>query len=113
MTQYLACVAMAEGVNTGVYKAGIIDPNCDVAQICRDCAEHVIDMCEEYTGKAPLVLVEVHSGCGRPLFTYIPGFLKFILVEILKNSCRATAELVTSDRKLQEHPINIIVCADE
>ena len=34
-----------------------------------------------------------------PRFSYIPGFLRFIMTEVLKNSCRATAEVAKSDRE--------------
>ena len=46
-------------------------------------------------------------------FSYIPGFLRFIMTEVLKNSCRATAEVAKSDRDVQKRPINVIVCADD
>eukprot|EP00438_Fugacium_kawagutii_P009980 Skav234399 [mRNA] locus=scaffold873:188433:190085:- [translate_table: standard] len=64
--------------------AGIVDPDCDVAQICRETAMHV----KEFHDKAV------------PRFSYIPGFLRFIMTEVLKNSCRATAESVKSDREV-------------
>lgn len=35
-----------------------------------------------------------------PRFSYIPGFLRFIMTEVLKNSCRATAEVAKSDREV-------------
>jgi len=125
MAQYLACVQLDGGTSLSedclllddekppTYPAGIIEPDCDVAQICRDAAEHVVEICERHTGKAPLVRVEVHTARDIPRFPYIPGFLKFILIEVLKNSCRATAELVKSDRELSKLPITIIVCGDD
>lgn len=116
LSQYLACVSMGgqgERPTRGVFSGGIIDPDCDVAQICRDTAVLVQEITEEYTGRCPLIRVEVYQESGIPRFSYIPGFLKFIITELLKNSCRATAEIAKSDREVQKRPINVIVCADE
>jgi len=123
MSQYVACEriqAHANGSHGTVvrrgrdFAAGIVDPECDVPQICRETAEHVVEMCEEHTGCAPLVKVEVHTARASPRFAYIPGFLRFMIREILKNSCRATAELVgKSEKKASERPINMIVCGDD
>jgi len=95
------------------FSAGIIDPDCDVAQICRETAQRVQELCEEETGKSPLIKVEVYQARGEARFSYIPGFLRFILTEVLKNSCRATVELAKTDRAVQKRPITVIVCADE
>merc|ERR1712151_1442103 len=112
--QYLACVAMDQDASVrGLFSAGIINPECDVAQVCRDVAEKVLEICEEETGRCPLIKVEMHNERGVPTFSYIPGFLKFIMTEILKNSCKATVELVKTDKQLQKRPIQVIVCADE
>jgi len=115
MSQYLACVTLeAQGRAHGkVFSAGIIDKDCDVAQICRDAGDKVLEICEEHMGRAPGIRVETFSERAEPRISHIPGFLNFILTEVLKNCCRATCELVKSDRELQKRPINIIVCADE
>mmetsp|Transcript_46962 Transcript_46962/g.140213 ORF Transcript_46962/g.140213 Transcript_46962/m.140213 type:complete len:455 (+) Transcript_46962:75-1439(+) len=115
MSQYLACVRMESGVvgRGRTFSAGIIDPDCDVAQICRETAQQVTELCEEETGKCPLVRVEVYQERGEARFSYIPGFLRFMLTEILKNSCRATVEVGKSDHGIQKRPITVIVCADE
>jgi len=113
MSQYLACVNMDPAANKPRGLAGIIDPDCDVAQICRETAMHVQEITEEHTGRCPLIQVEVFQDRAVPRFSYIPGFLRFIMTEVLKNSCRATAEVAKSDRDVQKRPINVIVCADD
>jgi len=115
MSQYLACVNMEDSgvVQRGHAMAGIIDPDCDVAQICRDTAMRVQQITEDNTGRCPLIQVEVFQERAVPRFSYIPGFLRFIMTEVLKNSGRATAEVAKSDRDVQKRPINVIVCADD
>ncbi|CAE7262250.1 cnnm4 [Symbiodinium natans] len=115
MSQYLACVTMEDSgaLQRGHAMAGIIDPDCDVAQICRDTAMHVQQITEDTTGRCPLIQVQVFQERAIPRFSYIPGFLRFIMTEVLKNSCRATAEVAKSDRDVQKRPISVIVCADD
>mmetsp|Transcript_85068 Transcript_85068/g.264303 ORF Transcript_85068/g.264303 Transcript_85068/m.264303 type:complete len:466 (-) Transcript_85068:113-1510(-) len=115
LSQYLACVRMESGL-TGrgrTFSAGIVDPDCDVAQLCRETASQVQELCEEQTGRCPMVKVEVYQERGEARFSYIPGFLRFILTEVLKNACRATVEVGKSDHGVQKRPITVIVCADE
>ena len=112
MSQYLACVIM-ESDNKPQKLAGIVDPDCDVAQICRETAMHVQEITEEHTGRTPKIEVKEFQDKAVPRFSYIPGFLRFIMTEVLKNSCRATAEVARSDREVQKRPIEVIVCADD
>ncbi|CAK9001148.1 unnamed protein product [Durusdinium trenchii] len=79
-------------------------------------------MCIECTGWSPAVFVEAYSACGEglddgntPRFPYMPHVLKYVVMELLKNSCRATADMLsaTTDLQVEDVPINVIVCADE
>lgn len=114
MAQFLASTRGARG---GDGLAGLIDPNCNVAEVCREAAAEVVAICGEQTKKRPAVVVEPYSASGDdrgvPCFAFIPGYLKVILMEILKNSCRATADKVKTTRELMKLPIQILVCADE
>jgi len=94
---------------------GIIDPHCNVAEVCQMVAYEVQEMCAMHTGRTPSVNVEMHSSedDGVPRLSYIPMYIRYILCEILKNSCRATAEAVRSHKELERRPISIVVCADE
>ena len=38
--------------------AGIVDPDCDVAQICRETAMHVQEITEEHTGRTPKIEIK-------------------------------------------------------
>lgn len=112
ISQYIACL---KGSAAGTM-AGIINPKLDVAQTCRSVVAEVLDICDNETGLAPMIKVEAHSALGEdkgvPHFSFIPGYLRFILQEMLKNSCRATALKVRSPRELKKRPISVIVCAD-
>jgi len=121
MTQFLALTEDGYGPN------GIIDPECDAAQVCRDAAEEVLSVCERHTAHRPTVVVKAFSSAGKdhdiPKFAYIPGALKYIMHELLKNSCRATVEHAEQDlaneayfshaEALSARPINVVVSADE
>ncbi|CAE7331223.1 PDK [Symbiodinium necroappetens] len=111
---YLACRAGQRN--------GIIDTRCDTRRVCRAAAEAVLDMCWECTGRRPSVFVNAHSACGGkgtddgqvPRFPYMPHVLKYIVSELLKNSCRATTDMLSAhDLQSDDFPINVIICADE
>jgi len=109
MAQYVALAA------TG--GAGIVEPSCDAGELCRIAAYEVQEMCAAHTGRTPVVEVEVRSAtCGDgdvPRLSCVPRYLHYVLCEVLKNSCRATAAIARSARDLRARPISVIVCADE
>lgn len=47
------------------------------------------------------------------LFSYIPSFLHYIVLELLKNSFVATVKNAADDSDLQARPVRILVCHDE
>lgn len=109
LAHYLACV---HGQPTG-----IVDEHCDVAEVCRNVAFTMQRFCQEQLGRVPPVQVLSRSAVEEdrraPSFAYIPSFLNYILIEILKNSCRATIESTDDPMKLQKRPTTILVCADQ
>jgi len=100
LMHYIACSRGREN--------GIIEPYCDVAEVCQSVSSTILDMCEDIYGLRPRIIVESFA----PLFSYIPMFLRFIMQEILKNSCRATLE-TCPEPQLPTAPIAVSVCADE
>ena len=91
---------------------GTVDPECDVTEICKETAEEVRRICRYYQMPVPNIGVETHDVTTEEhadlKFAFIPGIINYIVQEILKNSCRATLELYSSD--LDRHPIQIIIC---
>ena len=81
----------------------------------------VLEMCVSCTGLCPNVFVDAYSACGNglddddtPRFPYMPHILKYIVMELLKNSCRATVDMLRAGQlHADDYPINVIVCADE
>jgi len=122
LAQYLALTAARPSSRAWPFDparggAGVIDPHCNVGEVCRIVAYEVQEMCAACTGRTPVVDVEVHSAAGAdggtPRLPYVPLYLRYILSEILKNSCRATAEAARSARELQRRPVSVVVCADD
>jgi len=117
MAQYMAATRAFESGQVDEDFAGLIDPHCNVAEICRQVANDIVGICARETKKRPAVKVEPYSASGEdkglPTFAFIPGYLRVILMEVLKNSCRATADKVQTSAQLLKLPITIIVCADE
>ncbi|ETO16978.1 hypothetical protein RFI_20361 [Reticulomyxa filosa] len=68
---------------------GIIDHNCSPKEVLQWAVDDASRMCHENFGKVPEVNIidEQHIR-----FTYIPTHLHYILLELLKNSMRATCE---------------------
>lgn len=110
-SQYLATVRQLEKGTEQI--TGIIDPTCEPAQICRNAVRCVRQLCLKHRGTAPLVDVQVRSTRSHS-FSYIPIYLHYILVELLKNSCQATADasLLYPDA-LQEMAIRIVISSDD
>lgn len=106
--QYIAC---SQGLPNG-----IIEPECDVAEVCRSIASTIQDMCEDVYGIRPYIIVEsfsaVEADKRAPRFSYIPVFLQYVLTEVLKNCCRATLDTCPKF-KLSKRPTTVAVCADE
>jgi len=117
MAQYLASFRAIQSGDFDANFAGLIDPHCNVAEVCREVANENVEICVRETKKRPVVKVEPYSASGEdrglPTFSFIPGYLKVILMEVLKNSCRATADKVKTSAQLLKLPITMIVCADE
>lgn len=75
--------------------SGCIQRNCDAVKEVRRTANRVAYMCRETYGIAPEIEIVTCSTTGRDddggvPFTYVPHHLRYILAEVLKNSCRAT-----------------------
>jgi len=108
LSQYLACV---RGRPTG-----IIESNCDVPRICQQAVAIVGDLHRSSAGRVPKIVVETASAksgsSDTAHFSYIPEFLKFMLVEILDNSCRATLNTYHDRTDLRAWPITVVVCGD-
>jgi len=104
-------------IASGAKPTGLVEPRCDVAEVCREVAFTMQCLCVDLHGRVPPIQVLSRSAVEEdrraPSFSYIPNFLKYILTEILKNACRATLESTDDERKLLKRPITVLVCADE
>lgn len=62
-TRYLACVNMKSGAAAPL--AGIVDPDCDVAQICRETAMHVQEITEDWVTMRSVIGASIVMGVPR------------------------------------------------
>jgi pyruvate dehydrogenase kinase 2/3/4 len=88
---------------------GIVDTGIDlleVARSARHCAELV---CNEHHGDCPDIDIEMaDSGDdGRAYVSHLPDHLNYILVELIKNSLRATV-----DTHMQRNQLGMVDCDD-
>lgn len=73
---------------------GCIQLNCDPIREVKRTVARVTKLCRESYGVAPEIQVvncAVDKGADTP-FTYVPHHLRYMLAELLKNSCRATVK---------------------
>lgn len=111
-SQYIACVEPKNG------RRGIVDNRCDPAAICMQAARHAKKLCRKHFLLQHDVEIVVESSepgaSGRRIrFPYVPQYLFYIMVELLKNSARATVEVCGGNpQQIQERPIVITVSAD-
>ena len=129
LKQYLAVVSPNEfgfGVHNEQTGEGIVDPECDVARLCRETARSVGQMCKKETDRIPPpITVEAfsasesdvsHNGMSTsPKFSFIPPALGYILRELLKNSCRATVDACRAlpHGEVRRRPVSVTVSADD
>jgi len=88
-------------------KIGIVDMECDPVDICQQAIAQVQD------GLYPC-LVEMENPVGQIRFCQSPRYLFYIVVELLNNAARATAEACDDEpAEVIARPIKVSVCADE
>ncbi|KAL7499961.1 hypothetical protein ACHAWT_010902 [Skeletonema menzelii] len=83
---------------------GSIQKNCDPVLEVRRTAARVTMLCRESYGVAPEIEVvdcTLNADADVP-FTYVPHHLRYMLAELLKNSCRATVKSYLSGTNLQK-----------
>jgi pyruvate dehydrogenase kinase 2/3/4 len=68
---------------------GMICLDTSPLEIVQTAAEHATDLCMQNYGQAPEVIIE---GRIDLTFPYFPTHLHYMLLELLKNACRATME---------------------
>lgn len=100
---------------------GIAYRSCCPARIVERAAMRVKSLCAQAFPwlKQEDVQIDVQSvrhekdGPGHTHITYVPQYLFYILVELLKNSARATVITAGDSRRPFEHrPVTVTVCAD-
>uniref|UniRef100_A0A7S2MIY7 Protein-serine/threonine kinase n=1 Tax=Helicotheca tamesis TaxID=374047 RepID=A0A7S2MIY7_9STRA len=111
LKQYLAYVGI---------RGNVFERSCNIMAVTRDTAQAVQRLCVRKTGVRPKITLEAASVLkddkeGVPIFSCIPGAISFVLQEILKNSCHATAmsEGATDYNEIAKRPISVIISADE
>mmetsp|Transcript_2800 Transcript_2800/g.4132 ORF Transcript_2800/g.4132 Transcript_2800/m.4132 type:complete len:608 (+) Transcript_2800:52-1875(+) len=83
---------------------GSIQQNCDPVLEVRRTAARVTKLCRESYGIAPEIEVvdcTLNADADAP-FTYVPHHLRYMLAELLKNSCRATVKSYLSGTNMQK-----------
>ncbi|KAF9136562.1 hypothetical protein BGX30_011071 [Mortierella sp. GBA39] len=68
---------------------GVVHTQLRPAELVKDCASFVQELCNVNYGSSPDVVI---NGQTDATFTYVPVHLEYILCELLKNSLRATVE---------------------
>lgn len=92
---------------------GIIDRDVDVTEICSKAAEEASQLCEEISGRSPMIKVEVQASDDSEAVTAsIPRVLQYVVREVLKNSCQATLKACKTESVLQRSPVKVIVSTE-
>ena len=87
--------------------AGEIDAFCKPGQVALETAKVAKDLCERDLGRSPNIDI---VGDLDATFTYAPQHCRYVLLELLKNACRATSEF-HSDGPLP--PVKVVVVAGD
>jgi hypothetical protein len=70
-------------------RVGVVDLHCRPGDVARLAARQCATVCRQELGEAPEVLVQEEDGVSYAL---IPGYLLYILREVIKNACHATVK---------------------
>jgi len=117
MDQYIA-ITRSEECGKGA-PTGIVKKDCDPTQVCESAAKAAQRLCKMHTGKQPSYHVETYvAGKQGPQMdpqqmTYIPGYLRYIMLEILKNSFAATVQNAVDEQDLQKRVVHVLVSMDD
>lgn len=116
-SQYIAFISARGSARKGM--RGIVDDACDPVMICERAAEKARMLCrQEFTPEQDVTITvesfdEAMGGNCKIKFPCIPHYLFYIMVEVLKNSARATVEAAMGDPALiRKRPIVISVGTD-
>jgi len=101
-SQYMSCV-----------KGSSVVMPCIPSNICERAARHAQKLCREHFRMKEDVVINVVSAVGHVKFLYVPQYLFYIMLELLKNSTRATVESVQELGPIADRPVTITVAADE
>merc|ERR1712107_825639 len=87
-SQYIACAVPTPGEKKS--RQGIVDADCDPARICEQAAMHAKTLVKQHFSANTDVQIKVLScgdkgSSGRIRFPYVPQYLFYIMVELLKN----------------------------
>lgn len=86
---------------------GLVNLKASPHDIAKSAIEDARYMCTRCHGDAPEVII---AGRTDLTFPYVPSHLNYVLVELLKNSMRATVETHGTDRM---PPIKIVIADGE
>lgn len=98
---------------------GIIDPRCNASRACQHAANLAAKICMREKGiVAPFSIETYDSSSMEPtdspcLFSYIPSYLTYMILELMKNSFKATVDRSSNGEEVKRRPICIRVCHDE
>jgi pyruvate dehydrogenase kinase 2/3/4 len=87
---------------------GLIHQRASPVEIAKQTIQDAAYMCRRTHGDAPEVTIH---GRTDLTFPYVPSHISYILLELLKNSMRATVELHGTDNNLP--PIRLIIADGE
>eukprot|EP00435_Cladocopium_sp_Y103_P036293 s1744_g9.t1 len=102
--------------------SSIVEKDCDPTIICLRAAERARWLCMEHykrIGNTVKIKVETLPSRENPgntkerhCFTYVPKYLYYMVLELLKNSARATIETSSSQEEIEARPIVVTVSAN-
>jgi len=102
--------------------SSIVEKDCDPTIICLRAAERARWLCMEHykrIGNTVKIKIETLPSRDNPgntkdrhCFTYVPKYLYYMVLELLKNSARATIETSSSQEEIEARPIVVTVSAN-
>lgn len=106
--QLQTCASAQQSKDGEACQVGIVSTAIDLADVARRAARNACMVCTEHHGDCPEINIEIADGeDGRATISHLHDHLDYVLVELLKNSLRATV-----DTHMKRNSLGFVDCSD-
>lgn len=88
-------------------RVGMVDLDMNLERVVRNAVDEAKEICTEHYGDCPDTSFVLSAAATAFRFPFMSTTIRYIVVELMKNACRATVEA-----HMKRNPIGIVTCVD-